>query len=366
MIHTDEAKQTLSEIRILAQEAETALGIDALTKEITGLKQKMEAPGFWDDIKEAHKVNKKIKPIEDKLEQYGKLSSRLADAGALLELVEETGDTDMGEELVLELSALKKDVSELRLKALLRGEYDANGAILSLHAGAGGTEAQDWVEMLHRMYTRWCERKKYSMRVLDYLAGDEAGIKSVTMEVQGLNAYGYLKAEKGVHRLVRISPFDSSARRHTSFASLDVMPLLDEDEADIEINPDELRIDTYRASGAGGQHVNKTESAVRITHIPTGIVVQCQNERSQIQNRETSMRMLKAKLIEKRESEKMQEIQQIKGEMKKIEWGSQIRSYVFHPYSMVKDHRTGEETGNVNAVMDGEIDGFINAYLAGH
>ena len=363
MIQTDEAKQALSEIRTLAKEAEAALGLAALKEEISLLREKMEEPGFWEDIKEAHKVNKKIKPIEDKLGQFERLTTRLADADVLLELTIESGDEDMGQELNDELISLKQDVSELRLKALLRGDYDANGAILSLHAGAGGTEAQDWVEMLYRMYTRWCERKKYGVRVLDFLAGDEAGVKSVTIEVQGLNAYGYLKAEKGVHRLVRISPFDSSARRHTSFASLDVMPLLEEEDADVEIDSDDLKIDTYRASGAGGQHVNKTESAVRITHLPTNIVVQCQNERSQMQNRETAMRMLKAKLIEKRESEKMLEIQELKGEMKKIEWGSQIRSYVFHPYSMVKDHRTGEETGNVAAVMDGELDAFINAYL---
>ncbi len=364
MLTIDEAKQALTEIKTLAKETETALGIDTLKNELSELQSQMEAPGFWDDIKEAHKVNKKVKPIEDKLEQFGKLTQRLDDASVMLELVEESGDDDMAEELSNELASLRKDVSELRLKALLRGEYDSNGAILSLHAGAGGTEAQDWVEMLYRMYTRWSERKKYTVRVLDFLAGDEAGVKSVTFEVIGLNAYGYLKAEKGVHRLVRISPFDSSARRHTSFASLDVMPDLEDDDADIDINPDDLRVDTYRSSGAGGQHVNKTESAIRITHLPSGIVVQCQNERSQIQNRETAMRMLKSKLIEKRESEKMKEIQEIKGEMKKIEWGSQIRSYVFHPYSMVKDHRTGEETGNVAAVMDGELNAFINAYLA--
>jgi peptide chain release factor 2 len=364
MLQTDDAKQKLNEIRALLGEAQSALGLDALKDEMTQLQARMEEPGFWDNVAEAHKVNKKVKPIEDKLDQFGRISARVEDAAVLIELVEEGGDEEMGEELAAELIALKKDVSELRLKALLRGEYDANGAILSLHAGAGGTEAQDWVEMLYRMYTRWCERKKYTVKVLDFLAGDEAGVKSVTFEVIGLNAYGYLKAEKGVHRLVRISPFDASARRHTSFASLDVMPDLEDDDADIEIDSDDLRVDTYRSSGAGGQHVNKTESAIRITHLPTGIVVQCQNERSQIQNRETAMRMLKAKLIEKRESEKMREIQEIKGEMKKIEWGSQIRSYVFHPYSLVKDHRTGEETGNVTAVMDGEIDGFINAYLA--
>ncbi len=364
MLTTDEAKLALTQIKTLAKEAELALGIDVLKKELSELQGQMEAPGFWDDVKEAHKVNKKAKPIEDKLEQFAKITQRIEDAVVMIELVEESGDSDMADELMAELASLRGDVSELRLKALLRGEYDSSGAILSLHAGAGGTEAQDWVEMLYRMYTRWAERKKYTLRVLDFLAGDEAGVKSVTFEVIGLNAYGYLKAEKGVHRLVRISPFDSSARRHTSFASLDVMPDLDDDEADIEINSDDLRVDTYRSSGAGGQHVNKTESAIRITHLPTGIVVQCQNERSQIQNRETAMRMLKSKLIEKRESEKMQEIQEIKGEMKKIEWGSQIRSYVFHPYSMVKDHRTSVETGNVSSVMDGELDAFINAYLA--
>ena len=282
----------------------------------------------------------------------------------MIDLLEEEYDADTAEEFEAEISQLKKDTAELRLKALLRGPYDANGAILALHAGAGGTEAQDWVEMLYRMYTRWCERHRYAVRVLDLLPGEEAGIKSVTFEVEGLNAYGYLKAEKGVHRLVRISPFDASARRHTSFASLDVMPDIEDDEGEIEILPEDIRVDTYRSSGAGGQHVNKTSSAIRITHLETGFVVQCQNERSQIQNRETAMRMLRAKLIEKRESEKLQEMAEIKGEQKKIEWGSQIRSYVFHPYSMVKDHRTNVETGNVTAVMDGEIDMFINAYLA--
>ena len=282
----------------------------------------------------------------------------------MIDLLEEEYDADTAEEFEAEISQLKKDTAELRLKALLRGQYDANGAILALHAGAGGTEAQDWVEMLYRMYTRWCERHRYTVRLLDLLPGEEAGIKSVTFEVAGLNAYGYLKAEKGVHRLVRISPFDASARRHTSFASLDVMPDIEDDEGEIEILPEDIRVDTYRSSGAGGQHVNKTSSAIRITHLETGFVVQCQNERSQIQNRETAMRMLRAKLIEKRESEKLQEMAEIKGEQKKIEWGSQIRSYVFHPYSMVKDHRTNVETGNVTAVMDGEIDMFINAYLA--
>ncbi len=248
------------------------------------------------------------------------------------------------------------------METLLHGPYDRNNAIVSLHAGAGGTEAMDWVAMLFRMYTRWCEDKGYEVKVLDMLPGEEAGIKSVTFHVIGPNAYGYLRCERGVHRLVRISPFDASGRRHTSFASVDVMPEL-EDDAEIEIRPEDLRIDTYRSSGAGGQHVNKTESAVRITHIPTGIVVQCQNERSQIQNRETAMKMLKARLLELKEREQEEKLRQLKGEVKKIEWGSQIRSYVFHPYNLVKDHRTGAETGNIQAVMDGELDQFINAYL---
>ncbi len=363
-MQTDEAKQKLAEIRALAKEAEAGLGVGALEKELGGLRAAMEAPDFWTNVEHANRVSKKAKPIEDKLELYRRLMKRIEDAEVMVDLLEEAYDEDTAEEFAKEIVQLKKDTAELRLKALLRGEYDANSAILSLHAGAGGTEAQDWVEMLYRMYTRWCERHRYTVRELDLLPGEEAGVKSVTFEVGGLNAYGYLKAEKGVHRLVRISPFDASARRHTSFASLDVMPDIEDDEGDIVILPEDIRVDTYRSSGAGGQHVNKTSSAIRITHLETGFVVQCQNERSQIQNRETAMRMLRSKLIERRESEKLQEMAEIKGEMKKIEWGSQIRSYVFHPYSMVKDHRTGVETGNVTAVMDGEIDMFINAYLS--
>ena len=364
MLQIDDAKQKLGEIKVLVKETETALSIATLEKELAEMRASMEAPDFWTNVEQANKVNKKIKPIEDKLEQFKKLLQRLEDAGVMIDLLDEEYDDDTAEELGRELINLNKDTSELRLKALLRGEYDANGAILSLHAGAGGTEAQDWVEMLYRMYTRWCERHRYTVRVLDILPGEEAGVKSVTFEVEGLNAYGYLKAEKGVHRLVRISPFDASARRHTSFASLDVMPDIEDDDGDIVILPEDIRVDTYRSSGAGGQHVNKTSSAIRITHLETNFVVQCQNERSQMQNRETAMRMLRSKLIERRESQKLQEMAEIKGELKKIEWGSQIRSYVFHPYSLVKDHRTSEETGNVNAVMDGEIDMFINAYLS--
>jgi len=281
----------------------------------------------------------------------------------LNELGIEEQDASIIPEVEEGIKKLKKDLEALRIETLLTGQYDKNNAILTLHAGAGGTEAQDWVEMLLRMFTRWAEKKGYTVKTLDFLAGDEAGIKSVTIQVNGENAYGYLKSEKGVHRLVRISPFDASGRRHTSFASVDVMPELD-DDIQVDINPDDLRIDTYRSSGAGGQHVNKTESAVRITHIPTGIVVSCQNERSQFQNRDTAMKMLKAKLLELKEREQKEKIEDLKGVQMEIAWGSQIRSYVFCPYTLVKDHRTNYEDGDVNAVMDGEIDGFINAYLA--
>jgi len=323
----------------------------------------MEAPDFWNDVEAANKTVKKARPIEQKLKNYGEIASVLDDIKTMIELAEEEEDEALAQEVQTELAGFEKKVADFHLSTLLSGPYDANNAIISLHAGAGGTEAQDWTQMLYRMYTRWAERRGYGVKTLDYLDGEEAGIKSVTMLFEGLNAYGYLRAEKGVHRLVRISPFDSNARRHTSFASLDVMPEIQVDDEDIVVLPDEIRVDTYRSSGAGGQHVNKTDSAVRITHLPTGIVVQCQNERSQIQNRETAMTMLKSKLAEKRESERLAEVSQMKGDMKKIEWGSQIRSYVFHPYSMVKDHRTGVEVGNVAAVMDGDIDDFINAYL---
>ena len=277
-------------------------------------------------------------------------------------MCDEEQDESLVPEIEGELESLRKHVEEMHLATLLRGEYDSCDCILSLHAGAGGTEAQDWTQMLYRMYTRYAERHGFTVKELDFLEGDEAGVKSVTFEVKGENAYGYLKAERGVHRLVRISPFDSAARRHTSFASLDVMPILP-DDGGLVIRPEDLRIDTYRAGGAGGQHVNRTDSAVRITHIPTGVVVQCQNERSQIQNREQAMIVLRARLMELREREAQEKMSDIKGEMKKIEWGSQIRSYVFQPYTMVKDHRTGFEVGDISSVMDGDLDGFITAYL---
>ena len=280
----------------------------------------------------------------------------------LAELGDEEEDISVLDELKSGVKKLVDRIEKMKLETLLSGEYDKNNAILTLHSGAGGTESQDWVQMLYRMYTRWAERNGYTVSVLDILEGDEAGIKSVTFQVNGLNAYGYAKAEKGVHRLVRISPFDAAGRRHTSFASLEVMPEI-EDDTTVVINPDDLKIDTYRSSGAGGQHINKTDSAIRITHIPTGIVVSCQTERSQHQNKDNAMKMLKSKLAEILEREKKEKIEDIKGETKDIEWGSQIRSYVFHPYTLVKDHRTNYEVGNIGAVMDGEIDEFINAYL---
>ena len=331
--------------------------------QLSDYQKQMEEPGFWDDVEAANSVSRKMRPLENTISEYEALRNAIEDIETMFLLAEEEDDDSLNEEIASSTEVLKKQVEQFRLAALLDGEYDANNAIISLHAGAGGTEAQDWNAMLYRMYTRFAERRGYTVTVLDYLEGDEAGVKSVTMLIEGLNAYGYLRSEKGVHRLVRISPFDSSARRHTSFASVDVTPEIEDDQSDIEIPADDIRVDTYRSSGAGGQHVNKTDSAVRITHIPTGIVVQCQNERSQTQNRETCFKMLRSKLAEVREQEKMAEMADLKGDMKKIEWGSQIRSYVFHPYSMVKDHRTNYETGNVDAVMDGDIDAFINAYL---
>jgi peptide chain release factor 2 len=310
----------------------------------------------------SQKVLRQLKTLKEKLERFVSIERQWEDVMTLNQLAEEEEDATVLDEVTKGIDDIGKRLSELKLETLLSGQYDRNNAIITLHAGAGGTEAQDWVEMLLRMYTRWCEKKGYKITTLDFLAGDEAGIKSVTVLVEGENAFGYLKSEKGVHRLVRISPFDASGRRHTSFASLELVPEID-DSIEVEINPVDLKIDTYRSSGAGGQHVNKTESAVRITHLPTGIVVACQNERSQHQNREVAMRILKGKLMELREQEQKEKIEDIKGEQRQIAWGNQVRSYVFCPYTMVKDHRTGYEEGNVNAVMDGELDGFINSYL---
>lgn len=336
--------------------------LDGLKEELAELEQDMAQPDIWSDLARSAKISQRAKHVQSKLDNYNQLVSRHEDITAMIELVEEENDRSMIDEIKRDIAALRANAQSLQLETLLRGEYDANDAILALHAGAGGTEAQDWVGMLYRMYSRYCERKGFSVKTLDLLPGDEAGVKSVTLSVGGENAYGFLRAEKGVHRLVRISPFDSNARRHTSFASLDVSPVIE--DAGFELDMEEVRIDTYRASGAGGQHVNRTDSAVRMTHIPSGIVVQCQNERSQMQNRDVCLMMLKSRLLELREREKEERMSDIKGEMKKIEWGSQIRSYVFHPYSMVKDHRTNFEVGSTDNVMDGDLDGFINAYLS--
>ena len=319
----------------------------------------MQENGFWEDIKRAEEVTKESKRIKDKIDRYESLVSRIEDVEILAELIDED-DEESIDEVIREIRSIEKDVEGYRIELLLSGEYDRNDAILTLHAGVGGSDANDWTEMLLRMYTRWCEKRGFKVETLDYLEGDEAGIKSVTLKVKGEFAYGYLKAEKGVHRLVRISPFNANGKRQTSFASVEVLPELTKDQ-DIEIRSEDLKIDTYRASGAGGQHVNKTESAIRITHLPTGIVVQCQSERSQFSNKDTAMAMLKSKLIDLKERAHKEKIEDLTGELKDMGWGSQIRSYVFHPYNMV--HRTGEETANLNAVMNGEIDSFITAYL---
>ena len=322
----------------------------------------MEAPGFWDDTERSQKYMVELKSLKDDKETYEQLESQYEDIATLIEMGYEENDASVIPEIEEMLQEFISTYDNIRMKTLLSGEYDACGAILTLHAGAGGTEACDWAAMLYRMYCRWADAKGYSVEVLDYLDGDEAGIKSVTFQVNGENAYGYLKSEKGVHRLVRISPFNAAGKRQTSFVSLDVMPDIEED-LDVDIDEKDLRIDTYRSSGAGGQHINKTSSAIRITHLPTGIVVQCQNERSQFQNKDKAMQMLKAKLYLLKQQENAEKVSGIRGEVKEIGWGNQIRSYVLQPYTMVKDHRTGAETGNVDSVLDGNIDLFINAYL---
>lgn len=322
----------------------------------------MSAPDFWDKPEDAQKITQETTNLKDEVETWQTLKNKLDDVQVIWELAMEEDDSSLEEEIQTTLEKVQSEIEKLELNLLLGGEYDANNAILSIHAGAGGTEAQDWAQMLLRMYTRYCERSGFKADIVDFQDGDEAGVKSVTMQITGHNAYGYLKAEKGVHRLVRISPFDSNARRHTSFAAIDVMPEIS-DDVDINLDPADIKVDTFRASGAGGQHINKTDSAVRMTHLPTGIVVQCQNQRSQIQNREVCMQLLRAKLFELEEQKKADLKQEISGEQQKIEWGSQIRSYVFHPYNMVKDHRTSVETGNVQAVMDGDLDKFIEGYL---
>lgn len=322
----------------------------------------MQETNFWDDMKRSQEVTQEAKFLKDRIDLVDSLSQRLEDVGTLIEMCKEEEDETLLKEILLEIEELKNNIEKFRIEILLSGEYDKNNAILDLHTGAGGTDAQDWTEMLLRMYTRWADSKGFKVETIDFLPGDEAGVKSVTLKITGEFAYGYLKAERGIHRLVRISPFNANGKRQTSFASVEALPELTEKQ-DIDIKSEDLRIDTYRASGAGGQHINKTDSAIRITHIPTGIVVQCQNERSQHSNKQTAMAMLKAKLVELKERAHKEKIEDLTGELKDIGWGSQIRSYVFQPYTMVKDHRTGAEVGNIDSVMDGDIDIFINEYL---
>ena len=333
-----------------------------LKKDIDALTEKSMEPGFWDDQSTAQKVLKEKKAKEDDLAQFEKLQAELGDLEVMVELAMEAGDEELEAEATEAYETLVSDLDSFKVRTLLTGEYDSHNAIVQIHGGSGGTEAKDWAEMLYRMYNRWAERKGYKISVMDYQDNEEAGINSATILVSGDNAYGYLKKEKGVHRLVRISPFDSSGRRHTSFASVDVTPEI-ENDTEVEIDPEDIRVDTYRSSGAGGQHVNKTDSAVRITHLPTNIVVSCQNERSQHQNRDMAMRLLMSKLVELKEQENKENLKELQGDYSQITWGSQIRSYVFQPYTMVKDHRTNAEVGNVQAVMDGDLDYFINEEL---
>ncbi len=336
--------------------------IASLENKLVSLQEETNKPGFWDDIKNSTTVLSELKSVQNKVNKYNKIKENLQNLLDLNELLTLEEDAELVKDLLKDTTKLENEVESLEVETLFCGKYDKNNAILTLHPGAGGTESQDWAEMLYRMYSKWAASNGFDLKELDYLEGDEAGLKSVTFLISGTNAYGYLKSEMGVHRLVRISPFDAGGRRHTSFASLEVLPEITED-IEIEINPDDLRVDTYRASGAGGQHINKTSSAVRITHIPTNIVVACQSERSQIQNRETAMKMLKSKLLELKEKEQKDKIEDLKGNQMDIAWGSQIRSYVFCPYTLVKDHRTGYEVGNVQAVMDGDLNGFIYEYL---
>lgn len=362
MLQFEELKLKLEGMKPEIDDLASALGLSQMKSEIQQLENRAAEPGFWDDMENSQKILQRTANLKAKVEKYEKLVARYEDTLALIELGDEAEDLSLVEEAETEIDAIRSDIDRQRLETLLTGEYDKNNAILTFHAGSGGTEAQDWAEMLYRMYTRWATAHGFNVKEIDYLDGDEAGLKSAVLLIEGENAYGYLKSEAGVHRLVRVSPFDSAGRRHTSFSSLEVMPEIN-DDIKVEIPPEEIKMDVYRASGAGGQKVNKTSSAVRLTHIPTGIVVASQVERSQYQNRDVAMKMLVSKLMEIKEREHLEKIEDIKGVQKEITWGSQIRSYVFMPYTLVKDHRTSFETGNINAVMDGDLDGFINAYL---
>lgn len=362
MLVLDELLLEMQNLRPQVEELKIVLAIEEAKKEIKKLEEQSAQPGFWDDLENSRQAQQRKSSLESTVESYDKLIEKFDDVVTMIEIAQEENDETLVKDILSEAEHFKSTLETQKLSTLLTGDYDHCNAILTFHAGAGGTEAQDWAEMLFRMYVRWGERHNFKVRTLDYLDGDEAGMKSASILVEGLNAYGFLKSENGVHRLVRISPFDSSGRRHTSFASLEVMPEIN-DDVEIDIRSEDLRVDTYRSSGAGGQHINKTDSAVRITHIPTNIVVACQTQRSQHQNREYAMRMLRSKLVEIKEREQLEKIEDIKGVQKDIAWGAQIRSYVFMPYTLVKDHRTNFESGNINAVMDGDLDGFINAYL---
>ena len=362
MVELDQFKYTLSTYDETLKEVKDSLDLENKERRITELDKSMEEPGFWDDPERSTKTVREAKNLKDTVDGYKHLEQQYEDIQVMIEMGYEENDPAMIPEIQEMLDEFVKELERLRTKTLLSGEYDGCNAILKLNAGAGGTEAMDWCSMLYRMYQRWADKKGFTTEVLDFLDGDEAGLKSITLQVNGENAYGYLKSEKGVHRLVRISPFNAAGKRQTSFVSCDVMPDIEED-LDVEINPDDLRIDTYRSSGAGGQHINKTSSAIRITHLPTGIVVQCQYERSQFQNKDKAMQMLKAKLYLLKQQENAEKLSDIRGDVKDINFGNQIRSYVMQPYTLVKDHRTNAENGNVNAVMDGDIDLFISAYL---
>ena len=362
IIALEEAKYKLENFRKDVAELGSALRIDDLRNKAAELDKITSDPEFWNNQENSGKVLKEVKRIKEKITKYEALENKLEDTITLAELAIEENDESLVGEVEADVKAIEEEEEKQRIEILLSGEYDQNNAIVSFHPGAGGTEAQDWAQMLYRMYTRWGERHGYNVKLIDWLDGEEAGLKSATILIEGENAYGYLKGENGVHRLVRVSHFDASGRRHTSFASVEVMPEFDDDNS-IEIKDEDLEITAHRSSGAGGQHINKTDSAIRITHIPTGIVVGCQTERSQLQNKETAMKMLKSKLMEIKQREKLEKIEDIKGVKTNIEWGAQIRSYVFMPYTLAKDTRTGYEDGNIQAVMDGEIDGFINAYL---
>ena len=365
MIEFEEYKSKLNDLKPKLEELRAAFVPQSLLDELERLHAMAEAPGFWDDPARSQKAVMRTKTLERKRDKFQSMCSEWDDLMTICEMALEENDDSMLEELTAGYAKLEADMEEARLETLLTGEYDANNALLSFHAGAGGTEAQDWCEMLYRMYTRWAERHGFTYKIMDYQDGEEAGLKSADIIIEGENAYGFLKGESGVHRLVRISPFDASGRRHTSFSAVEVIPDIPDDSADFEIKPEDYEMQVFRSSGAGGQHINKTSSAVRLIHKATGIVVSCQTERSQFQNKDNCLRMLRSKLVEIKEREHLEKISDIKGDQKKIEWGSQIRSYVFMPYTLAKDTRTGFENANINAVMDGDIDGFINAYLSG-